>query len=757
MNCPAQHDTSLEQTQISINLSQFRHFLSWVAPLTMAFALFAALAIPLYGAWSTGIAGMIIGAYGLILVLARKLVHVGRWRTAIGLMYFGLLTAVLVVVPIQPGWFPTLAVVPLLVVALALPYTSHRVFRWLLVGCWLVAFGAIIGGEILSNGILSPLWYERAFRMTSFSAAIGIVLVLLWQFSSRLNETLAKIKAAEERYALAVRGANDGLWDWNLVTGEIYFSPRWKAMLGYEEHEISHTPEEWFKRVHPEDLEALQTAIKAHLDGHTEHIYHEHRVRHRDGSYRWMLSRALAVRNAQGQATRMAGSRTDITDRKRAEERLQHDALHDTLTGLPNRAFFLNRLKRAIERSKGHEEGLFAILFLDLDRFKIINDSLGHHAGDYLLKEIAQRIDGCLRHGDIVARLGGDEFAILLDRLEDVSDAAHIAERIQQTVAVPVMLNGHEMFTSTSIGIAFSKGNYQQAEDMVRDADTAMYRAKGRGKACYEIFDHTMHAGMLALLQLETELRWAVERQEFIVYYQPIVSLESGRITGFEALLRWQHPTGKIIAPAEFLSLAEETGLIIPIGWWMLRETCRQIKSWQDQYSDKTLLTVSINLSNTQFAHPDLVDQVKRILQETGIDPTQVKLEITKGVIMDKDGSATSVVCQLRELGVQLHIDDFGTGYSSLSNLHRIPINGLKIDRSFVSRMSDTGENSEIVQAIITLAHSLGMTVIAEGVETQGHLTCLRDLGCEQGQGYFFAKPVDHMGAEALLATSPRW
>jgi diguanylate cyclase (GGDEF)-like protein len=436
---------------------------------------------------------------------------------------------------------------------------------------------------------------------------------------------------------------------------------------------------------------------------------------------------------------------------EQSKEHFRHAAFHDALTGLPNRALLTDHLKLAIERGKQQKGHIFAVLFLDLDRFKNINDSLGHSNGDQLLVAIARRVEECLRPMDTVARLGGDEFAILLDGLEDFNDAIHVAERVQAELTRPFNLSGHEVYTTASIGIALSTTGYEDPENLLRDADIAMYRAKENGKARYELFDTVMHAHAVALLQLENDLRRAVEREEFSVYYQPIVSLETDRLAGFEALVRWDHPERGIVAPGEFIALAEETGLITEIGQWVLRDACQQMRRWQWQAPVNRPLTLSVNLSSKQFTQPDIVEQVKRILLETDFDPRCLRLEITESVVMENAEQAASMLKQLRDLGVHLSIDDFGTGYSSLSYLHRFPVTTLKIDRSFISRMGAGDENSEIVKTIITLANNLGMEVVAEGIETEDQLAQLRALKCEYGQGYLFAKPVNAETAERLI------
>ena len=432
-----------------------------------------------------------------------------------------------------------------------------------------------------------------------------------------------------------------------------------------------------------------------------------------------------------------------------SREHFRHAAYHDTLTGLPNRAHLLDCLKLAITRSRRHKGHLFAILFIDLDRFKNINDSLGHGIGDRLLIALARRLEGCLRPTDTVARLGGDEFAILLDELEDARTAIAVAERIQAELAQPFNLGGHEVYTTASIGITLSATGYDEPEHVLRDADTAMYRAKEKGKARHELFDQVMHARAVALLKLENDLRRAVERSDFQVHYQPIIALDTGQITGFEALLRWPDAERGYIPPDEFIPLAEETGLIFEIGRWVLLEACRQMRQMQTLTARP--LTISVNLSSKQFSQPHLIDQIKLALAETQIAPSCLQLEITESVVMENAEAAAAMLAQLRALGVQLSIDDFGTGYSSLSYLHRFPVSMLKIDRSFIGRIGAGGENSEIVRTIITLANNLGMRVVAEGVETEAQLAHLRALSCTYGQGYLFSRPVEAARAEALL------
>jgi diguanylate cyclase (GGDEF)-like protein len=463
----------------------------------------------------------------------------------------------------------------------------------------------------------------------------------------------------------------------------------------------------------------------------------------------WSVS---LVRDQYSKSVHLIFQIQDITDRKLAEQQLHHDAFHDALTGLPNRALFMDHLKLAIARSRRNAQTKFAVLYLDLDRFKVINDSLGHTIGDQLLVGIADRLKKNLRPGDTVARLGGDEFTVLIEDIADETESVQVAERVQKELSVPFTLSGREVFTTVSMGIAPSATGYERAEDILRDADTAMYRAKSMGKARYEIFDKAMHARAINLLQMETDMRRALERDEFILHYQPIVALDNFSLRGFEALVRWQHPERGFISPMDFIPVAEETGMIVQLGEWVMREACRQMHQWQKCFPLEEPLFVTVNLSSKQFTQATLISTFAMILQETGVKPQSVKLEITESVVMENVDTATEMLRQLRGLGVKLAIDDFGTGYSSLSYLHRFPIDTLKIDRSFVTRMSENNENVEIVRTIVVLAQNLGMDVVAEGVETNEQLVILQKLGCENGQGYFFSKPVNSDGAEKIIA-----
>ena len=572
------------------------------------------------------------------------------------------------------------------------------------------------------------------------------------------TRTEAALRESEARYALAARGANDGLWDWDMERGTIYFSPRWKEILGYASGEIGNTPEEWTRRMHPEDAARVQADLQEHLRSPSPHFENEHRVLHKDGTYRWVLARGVAVRNAAGRATRMAGSLTDVTGRKIAEERLVHDAVHYVLTGLPNRALLETLLDRSLGRLRRRPDYRFAVLFLDLDRFKVINDSLGHMAGDQFLVEVSRRLVRCIRPEDTVARLGGDEFTILLDDVDGPEDALRVAERIQAELTSPIELGGHETYTSASIGIALSDQRYHRPEEVLRDADIAMYRAKSCGRARHEVFDVDMHREALDQLKLETDLRHALDRNEFRLAFQPIVDTQSGRLAGLEALIRWHHPERGLVPPGDFIYLAEETGLINAIGEWVLWEACRQVQQWQQllpPWADS--LPVSVNLSARQFADPRLVDMVATTLAVTGLPSRALRLEITESVLMDRAETSVRLLDRLKALGVQIQVDDFGTGYSSLGYLHKFPLDALKVDASFVSRLEANPENREIVKTIVALAKNLRMAVVAEGVESPGQRTFLQGLGCEAMQGFLFAGPLGPAEVEELLRSGGEW
>jgi diguanylate cyclase (GGDEF)-like protein/PAS domain S-box-containing protein len=559
------------------------------------------------------------------------------------------------------------------------------------------------------------------------------------------------LRESEERYALAVRAANDGLWDWNLKKGQIYFSPRWKHMLGFSDQEISDNPNEWFNRVHPEDITQLRTNISAHLKGLSAHFECEYRIQHSNGSYRWMLSRGMAVIGDDKAAHRMAGSQTDITLRKQAEIKLLHDAFHDSLTELPNRSLFIDRLKHVIERNKRDNSRIYAVLFLDLDRFKDVNDSLGHLIGDQLLIATAHLLKSILRPMDTVARMGGDEFVILLEEIKDVSDVTRVADRIQKKLMAATLLPNHTIFMSASMGIVLSTTGYEHPEDILRDADTAMYQAKENGRCRYEIFDSAMRDQIMLRLELESALYQAIEKEELDVFYQPVVDLKTGHIVWFEALVRWKHPIRGLMLPGEFLPLADETGLIIDIDRLMMRKASLQLVKWQEQFPNDPPLGVSVNISGKHITQSDFVEYIVQILNETGLNPASLNLEITENAVMGNYEIILEVLDKLKTHGIQVQIDDFGVGYSSLNYLSHYSIKVLKIDRSFISKITKDPDYLKIVQAIIKLTHGLGLTVVAEGVETREQLAQLNLLDCEYIQGKLISMPADDQVIYALL------
>ena len=519
-------------------------------------------------------------------------------------------------------------------------------------------------------------------------------------------------------------------------------------ILGYSDQEL--LARDFQEFVHPDERISIRTKWEQLLSGRIPGYQVETRCVQRDGQVVWVLWSVSQAHVENSESVHLIFQIQNITDRKEAEQRLHHDAVHDALTGLPNRALMMDHLRISIARNQRRSNITFAVLFLDLDRFKVINDSLGHMIGDQLLVGIARRLEACVRPGDTVARVGGDEFTILLEDVADVREAVSVAERIQQEMKLPFNLSGRDVFTTLSIGIAPGLVSYTRPDEILRDADTAMYRSKSLGKARLELFDEEMQARTVNLLQMENDLRLAFERSEFYVNYQPIVALDDFRVCGFEALVRWQHPERGLISPTEFIPIAEEGGQILQIGEWVLREACQQLQHWHERFPSEKPMYMTVNLSAKQFAQPDLVDRVRAILSETNVDPSFLKLEITESVVMDDFKSAAEMLAHLRELGVGLSIDDFGTGYSSLTYLHQFPIDTLKIDRSFVSRM-DT-ENVEIVRTILMLAENLGMDAVAEGVETKEQMSLLRNLSCKSGQGYFFSKPMSVAEAEAMIS-----
>jgi diguanylate cyclase (GGDEF)-like protein/PAS domain S-box-containing protein len=554
------------------------------------------------------------------------------------------------------------------------------------------------------------------------------------------------LRESEERFALAARGANDGLWDWKASTGLMYLSSRGNQILGYPETEKYWTSEDWYGLVHHSDRDRSKAEWLAVGESASGELVSEYRMRRRDGTFIWVLNRGKAVKDGNGAAVRIAGSLTDVTEGKIA----------DPLTGIPNRLYFLDRLESALEASR-YADHPFAVLFLDLDRFKLVNDSLGHAAGDDLLSEIAVRLQSSVSESalagakgtSVVARLGGDEFAILLLGAARQTDATLLAERVLTHLSAPFQIGNRQLHAGVSIGIAFSSSG-DSPEDLLSNADTAMYYAKKAGRGRFEVFDEGMREQAIARLEIETELRKAIDDHELVLFYQPQVSLRDRRITGFEALVRWQHPVRGLVMPGEFIQIAEETDLIVPLGRWVLGEACRQMALWQRRFTQGPPLTISVNVSFKQLTGAGFVEDVKLALAGTELIPGTLRLEMTESTAMTNADETADTLRQLKELNVGLEIDDFGTGYSSLSTLNRLPFDTVKIDCSFVRDLGTSEESLEIVRAILDLARSMSMNVVAEGVETIDQLQKLNALGCTHAQGYYFSKPVG-ANAAALL------
>ncbi len=602
----------------------------------------------------------------------------------------------------------------------------------------------------------STLWFETTVSFILDEHGKPFQMLGVAHNVTQRRRSEEALRKSEERYALAARGASDGLWDWDLDSDRVYYSPRWKEMLGCAEQEIGDVTDEWFARVHPSDLRQLRLDLARHLDGSTAHFETEYRILHSEGKYRWMLCRGLAVRDADGRAHRVAGSQTDITRRKEAEERLLYDALHEPLTSLPNRTMLLDRLDQAIKAMRRHPETMCAILFIDLDRFKIINDSLGHHVGDELLIETAKRLEACFRPSDTVARFGGDEFAILLNDLKTPADAAQAAERVQRALMHPFRINDRELTLSASIGIALTSsedpgaGAYEAPEEMLRDADVAMYQAKAQGRARYAVFDASMHSRVVTILQVEEDIRGALERGEFEVFYQPIFSAVGLEITGAEALVRWHDPKHGLVPPAKFIPIAEESELIVALDSWVLRTACAMAARWRGIPAGERL-DLYVNCSARNFQDPHWPATIRQVLADTNLPGQLLALEITESTAMRDVESTLRTFAELSAMGVRISIDDFGNRYSALGYLKRFPFSSLKIDQSFLRNIAQDTNNAALTTAIIDMARTLHLRVIAEGVESQDQLEFLRERHCDEVQGFLLSRPLTAPDFQKLL------
>lgn len=619
------------------------------------------------------------------------------------------------------------------------PTTCQKVRDWMLGGQhgW-----QSIPTHTRSAQVIETLW--SYIRLPDGSGiACGQNMSILHQAQRSLLETT-------ERYALLIMGINDGVWDWDLGTNEVYYSPRWKILLGYQEDEVGQTLEEWVNRIHSQDVERVKLNLTLHVQGQTPHFLQEYRIRHKNGQYRWVLSRGQVLRDQYGQAYRMAGSLTDQTEHRMAETQLLHDALHDPLTGLPNRALLLDRLSQSLRHAYRRATYHFAILFIDIDRFKIINDSLGHASGDQLLIEFTHRLQQHLRPDDTIARVGGDEFVILLDDLSAMDDALIVAQRLISAFQAPYIVRGQSFLATASVGVHLKSDLNQPADEYIRNADIAMYRAKVAGGNRYVIFQPEMHATLRERMQLENSLYQALENQELCVYYQPIYALSDKQLKGLEALIRWQHPVEGLIHPDKFIPIAEETGLILPIGAYVLWQACQQMQQWYEEFPDLNLV-LSVNVSARQLSQPQWVDTVFETLTRTGLAPQKLQLEITETTIVENPDAAMQTLLELKGQQIRLAMDDFGTGYSSLGYLSRLPIDVLKIDRCFVKDIEENENSLEIIRAILGIAQGLNLTVVAEGIETATQAQHLQQLGCPVGQGYYFSVPLDVAATTQLI------
>jgi len=560
-----------------------------------------------------------------------------------------------------------------------------------------------------------------------------------------------ELKQSHERYMLAAEAANDGLWDWDLKTDKVYFSSRWLDMLGLLHEDGFDTIDAWFNLIHPDYVDFVDEAIKNHVAGRSERIEVEYKIRHASGRYIWALARGLASRDEKGEVVRVAGSQTDITLRKQYEESLYKAAFHDELTGLANRALFIERLNQVIQKSKRPGEKASALLFLDLDRFKYINDSLGHEIGDEVLKVVAKTLKFATRGSDVVGRLGGDEFTVLLDPIDNIDEARHVAERVLRELNRPYEIAGKEIHIASSIGLTLIDDQLPDPNSILRNADLAMYEAKNRGKARLVIFDNSQHDKLLWRMQIETDLRYFVARKALEVYYQPLIDLKTGHIFAFEALLRWNHPRKGFISPEIFIPIAEEVGLIGQIGQTVLETVRDQVKEWKDQFGDENTPSIGVNMSVRQIMDQQYYDTIFETLTNMGDLKDYIHLEVTESVIMADSNLIKQRLQSLRDLGITLSIDDFGTGYFSLSYLHTFPLEILKIDREFISTMIEDSKVERLVATIIGLAQDLGLKTVAEGIETDEQMTLLQHLKCDYGQGYLFSRPMTKEDATKFL------
>ncbi len=590
----------------------------------------------------------------------------------------------------------------------------------------------------------------------------GVLAILLAYQQWRLYRLRQSALKREELFRIIAENAEDMIALVDVKGRRLYNSPAYEKILGYSAEELGRTSA--LEQIHPEDrYRVLEASREARNSGVGKKL--EYRIRHKDGSWRVLESTASTIKDSSGEVEKLVIVNRDVTERKRAEELLEHNSFHDGLTGLPNRRLLLDRLQGCFVRAQRSSDYQYAILLVDVDDFKVFNDTMGATAGDQVIMEIGGRLAACLRHHDTVARpgnklpsndavlsrLGGDEFTVLLEGIKDPSDALRVAQRLQAAVSAPFSVGGREVLASASIGIALSVADHNRAEDLLQCADIAVRRAKSLGGARCEVYDEGMHTRAVNRLKLEAELRTAIDRSQFQLCYQPIMNLRTRQVAGFEALIRWHHPERGVLPPGKFIEVAESVGLIVPLGKWVMQEACQQLQSWQARYPSVRLLNMTVNISAKQFAHPRLLDELRVTIRETGIEPSRLQLEMTETEAMTDPKRTADLLAQLKQLGVCISIGDFGTGSSSFPWLRRLPLDELKIDRSLVANMPTDRSSCDIVKLMVVLGRELNLKVVAEGIETAVHLDHLQKIGCELGQGYFFSKPLEAEQAEQLL------
>ena len=610
------------------------------------------------------------------------------------------------------------------------------------------------GSEAIAAGKLDHRLPENGHdELARLARRFNAMAARLQDRIGALQQTTELLRESEQRYELAIQGANDGLWDWDITKDEVYCSPRCCEIAGLPQHQDYHSTNAILTGIHPDDIVGYRDKVIEHLKGFSAQFRCEYRVQQRDGAFRWVMKRGVALRGSDGRAFRMAGSISDVHLHKQTEMRLQHDALHDGLTGLPNRALFLEHIAGAIGQRQRRDAAQFAVLAINLQRFRLVNDSFGHAAGDELLRHVAGTLAGSLRPGDVAARVGGDQFALLLNGIAHSAEALRLANALRDTLATPTTIAGQTLYPKYRIGMTLSSDYVESgdAESMLRDADNALQMSRQRGEDAIAVFHASMHTDALRSLQLEGELRKALRASELRAHFQPIVSLADGSISSFEALVRWPHPVRGMLAPNLFIPLAEAIGLIHELDMLVLQQACESILRWQLLAQGQPVPAVSVNLSAIQFAREDLAGEITAEIARHGLDAGMLRFEVTESVLAQPDGAAKAVLQRLRDGGMSVLIDDFGTGYSALSYLHTIPCDIVKLDGSFVRSLEQDDRLRAIVARSIELAHDLGMKVVAECIETEAQAALLRAMGCDYGQGYLFSRPLDDKGVETLL------